>query len=172
MVPCHDAAAFRIAKCSVSSIIDWDQLESSVQPPGNAGRLLEAGDRTVADLPPELTEFLISKFTAIEQVDVFVLLFRSPERVWSSQEVAAALGVAPQSAGMRLYLLTSAGLLSASGGGAAVQYQYAPDPALDALGSAIADAHQADRSAVAAVVSPPAGSPARLFADAFRLKQP
>lgn len=101
-----------------------------------------------------------------------MLLFQSPERVWSSQEVATALGVAPQSAGMRLYLLTSAGLLSAIGGGAAVHYQYAPDPALDALGSAIAAAHKADRSAVAEVVAPPAGSPARLFADAFRLKKP
>jgi hypothetical protein len=126
----------------------------------------------VAEPPPELAEFLISKFTAIEQVDVFVLLFRSPERVWSSQEVATALGVAPQSAGMRLYLLASAGLLAASGGGAAVQYRYAPDPALDALGRAIANAHKADRSAVAAVVSPPADSAARLFADAFRLKKP
>jgi hypothetical protein len=124
----------------------------------------------VADLSPELAEFLISKFTAVEQVDVFVLLFRSPDRLWSSQEVATALRVAPQSAGMRLYLLTSAGLLAASGGGAAVQYRYAPEPALDAIGGAIADAHQADRSAVAAVISPPDGSPARLFADAFRLK--
>ena len=126
----------------------------------------------MADLPPYLAEFLISKFNAIEQVDVFVLLLRSPGRTWSSQEVAAALGVAPQSAGMRLYLLSSAGLLATSGGGASVQYTYAGSPALDSVAKAVAQCYDSDRSALAAVVSPPDGSPAQLFADAFRLKKP
>lgn len=126
----------------------------------------------MADLAPELAELLISKFTAIEQVDVFVLLFRSPDREWSTPEVATALGVAPQSAGMRLYLLASSGLLTASGDGSQVQYRYVPDPALDSVGRAIADAHRADRAGLAAVVAPPATSAARLFADAFRLKKP
>jgi hypothetical protein len=127
----------------------------------------------VAELTPELAEFLTSKFSSIEQVDVFVLLFRSvDQRTWSVQDVASALDVAPQSAGMRLFLLTSAGLLVAGGSGAATSYAYAANPGLDAVATTIADMHSTDRSAIEALLSPVPGSPARLFADAFRLKKP
>jgi hypothetical protein len=125
------------------------------------------------DVPPELREFLASRFSSIEQVDVFVLLHRSPERQWSPQDVAGALGVAPQSAGMRLFLLSSAGLL-ASSGDRDVRYWYAAAPALDDVARVIDDAHRDDRAALAAVFGgpPAAADPAQVFADAFRLKKP
>ena len=126
----------------------------------------------MAELTPELVELLTSKFSSIEQVDVFVLLFRSAEREWSPQEVAAALAVAPQSAGMRLFLLSSAGLIAASGSGASPRYAYVPNPALDAIAGMVAERHEADRPALVSLFSPSPGSPAQLFADAFRLKKP
>jgi hypothetical protein len=126
----------------------------------------------MAELAPELVELLLSKLSSIEQVDVFVLLFRSAERDWSPQEVAAALNVAPQSAGMRLFLLSSAGLLAASGSGASQRYAYVHNPALDSIADMVAQTHAAERPALAALLSPSPGSPAQLFADAFRLKKP
>jgi hypothetical protein len=123
----------------------------------------------MAEFAPELAELLLSKFSSVEQVDVFVLLHGSADREWSADEVARALEMPSQSAGMRLYLLASAGLI-ATDGGATMRYRYVPEPALDAIAEAIADAHRRDRPALAALLSPPSGSPARLFADAFRLK--
>ncbi len=108
----------------------------------------------------------------MEQIDVFVLLFRAPDRKWSPQEVATALGMAPQSAGMRLFLLSSVGLL-ASAGSADVQYWYISTPALDALAKEISEAYESQRVALAAIVGgATAGTPAHHFADAFRVRKP
>ena len=101
---------------------------------------------------------------------MFVLLFRDPDRQWTPQEVADALGIAPQSAGMRLFLLGSAGLL-ASSGDRDVSYRYTPTPALDFIGQAISDAHADDRDELAATLGGSGGSPATVFADAFRLRK-
>lgn len=80
--------------------------------------------------------------------------------------------MAPQSAEMRLYLLTSAGLLGASDA-PSLRYWYEPAPALDMLAKAMSVAHRRDRPALAAILENPApGASARLFADAFRLKKP
>ena len=125
----------------------------------------------MSELTTELREFLSSKFSSIEQVDVFVLLLGEPERRWTPQAVADALGIAPPSAGMRLFLLASAGLV-ASSGEREVSYWYAPSPALDFAGAVIRDSHRDDRAALAAVLAGGAGpAPADAFADAFRLRK-
>ena len=126
----------------------------------------------MTDVSSELREFVASSFSSIEQVDVFVLLVGAPEREWSPQDVAGALGVAPQSAGMRLFLLSSAGLLATSGE-RDVHYRYVPAPALDEIAAAIGEAHRANRPALAAILeNPQSPSAARVFAEAFRLRKP
>jgi hypothetical protein len=105
-------------------------------------------------------------------VDVFLLLHRRQERGWTPAEVAAELGMAPQSAGMRLFLLASSGLLGAGGGAEAV-YQYVADAALDPLAALLAQAYAARREELYAVVTnAPRPDPAKQFADAFKLKKP
>ncbi len=113
------------------------------------------------DLAPELREFLVSKFSSIEQLDVFMLLYRSAPRHWSALEVARELRMAPQSAEMRLFLMTSAGLFAASDA-PSLTYWYEAAPALDMLAKAMSDAYEADRTAVAAILedSPRALRPA------------
>ena len=141
--------------------------------------LLPSGERRVVadgchtrEIPAELREFLAAKFGSPEQVDVFLLLHRRPERGWTPADVAAELGMAPQSAGMRLFLLASSGLLGAGGGAEAV-YQYVPDPALDSLAALLAQVYATRREELYAVVTnAPAPDPAKQFADAFRLKKP
>jgi DNA-binding transcriptional ArsR family regulator len=103
---------------------------------------------------------------------VFLLLLRSRDREWTVSEVASAVGMPPPSAGMRLFLLASAGLLSASSESEA-RYQYVGGPELDLLADMLAAADSGARAQLAAMVS---GSlptdPARQFADAFRLRKP
>ena len=133
-----------------------------------AAAILAVGD----DVPiaPELVEFLRSKFGSREQLDVFVLLQRTSDRDWSPAEVAAALGTAPQSAGMRLFLLASANLIAA-GGSPDLRYRYLAEPALDVWASLIADAYAHDRQELYAAIGGTA-SPGQQFADAFDLRKP
>jgi hypothetical protein len=123
-------------------------------------------------LPAEIRELIASKFGSAEQLDVFVLLFRSAGRWWSPAEVASALGAAPESAGMRLFLLGSSGLLS-SQRAPDLQYAYLPDPAIDPWAGAISEAWDEDRGGLYTLVPGGASAdPARQFADAFKLRKP
>jgi hypothetical protein len=100
-----------------------------------------------------------------------MLLHRSAPRHWSALEVARELRMAPQSAEMRLFLMTSAGLLAASDK-PSLMYWYEAAPALDMLAKAMNDAYEAGRTAMAAILEDSApGASARIFADAFRLKK-
>jgi hypothetical protein len=124
------------------------------------------------ELPAELREFVAAKFGSAEQLDIFVLLFRHAERGWSPEQVAAELGMAPQSAGMRLYLLASAGLLVAGGGAEAI-YQYVADPGLDPLARWTEAVYATRRDELHRIVSAaPRPDPAQHFADAFKWRKP
>ena len=80
--------------------------------------------------------------------------------------------MAPQSAGMRLFLLASAGLIEATGG-REPEYRYAASPGLDQLAGLAAAAYDANRDALYAIVGgKPAPDPVRQFADAFKLRKP
>lgn len=101
-----------------------------------------------------------------------MLLYRQSGRDWSPAEVAAALQVAPQSAGMRLFLLASAGLLAASGS-PDIRYSYVADPALDLWARLISEAYDQDRRGLYALVPGGASAdPAKQFADAFKVRKP
>jgi hypothetical protein len=130
------------------------------------------GSARLKEIPPELREFLAAKFGSPEQVQVFLLLHRRPDRSWTPADVGSELGMAPQSAGMRLFLLASSGLL-APGGGAEAVYQYVSEPALDALAGVLDVAYYENREEVDALVTnAQRPDPARQFAEAFRLKKP
>jgi hypothetical protein len=123
-------------------------------------------------LSPELQEFVVTKFSSLEQLDVFVLLYRSLPRRWGVEEVANELGIAPQSAGMRLFLLSSAGLATATEG-TPMRYHYEGTEVLDPVAQVLSELHSTSRPALSALFSGPAtASAAQLFADAFRFRKP
>ncbi|MGH7337910.1 MAG: hypothetical protein ACREI7_10045 [Myxococcota bacterium] len=125
-----------------------------------------------SQITPELREFVAAKFGSPEQVDVFLHLYRHADKEWTAAQVAAALGMAPQSAGMRLFLLSSTGLLAVSGGAEAV-YRYQREPALDLLSDLLERAHAAARDELVDILSGESRpDPARQFADAVRLRKP
>jgi hypothetical protein len=119
----------------------------------------------------ELREFVTAKFGSSEQVDTFVLLYRHRDREWSPAEVARELATAPQSAGMRLYLLSSGGLLKANGE-ADVRYHYEADPLIDSFAALLIAQYEADKTQIYALVSGASPTdPVKQLADAFRLRK-
>ena len=118
----------------------------------------------------ELREFVAAKFGSTDQLDVFVLLYRQSEKWWTPDEVGTALDVAPQAAGMRLYLLSSAGILT-SDGAADVRYRYASSPLIDVFASAVVNAYDTDRQQTYSIISGTTADPVKQLADAFRLRK-
>lgn len=113
---------------------------------------------------------IASRVSSIEQLDVLMHVFRAatPQSV---EEVAHALGIARETAGMRLFLLSSAGLLEAEGA-PDVSYRTAKAAApLVPLLDLLAQAYQQDRSAVSGMLFGRPADPVKSFADAFKLKK-
>jgi hypothetical protein len=80
--------------------------------------------------------------------------------------------MAPQSAEMRLFLLSSTGLLASTGAREA-EYRYAAEPTLDLFAHWIAEAHTRQRDALYALVDGTRRvDPVRNFAEAFKLRKP
>lgn len=119
---------------------------------------------------PALRNFLQQRLSSLDQIDIVLLLMSDPARAWTAPEVAAAVGTAPESAAMRLFLLASGGLLAFEPAGTP-KYRYATGNAeTDALLADLSELHATDRNVVAALVGAPP-DPLRSFADAFKLKK-
>lgn len=117
-----------------------------------------------------LRTFLQQRLSSIDQIDIVLLLMRDPSRSWTAPEVAAAVGTAPESAAMRLFLLASGGLIAFEPA-AIPRYRYAgSDPETHALLTELAELYASNRNDIAALVGAPP-DPLRSFADAFKLKK-
>ena len=118
-----------------------------------------------------LRDLLQQRLSSVDQIEIVLLLMRDPDRTWTAPDVAAALGTAPESAAMRLFLLASTGLIIFEAAAGIPRYRYAGgDAATHALLSELNELYTADRRIVAALVGAPP-DPLRSFADAFKLKK-
>lgn len=118
-----------------------------------------------------LRAFLQERLASFEQIEIVVLLFGDPARSWTAPEVAAALGMAPEPAAMRLFLLASSGLIAFEPTGVP-RYRYvAADEPTAALVGELAGVYRSNRAAIAALTGAPPADPIRSFADAFKLKK-
>lgn len=118
-----------------------------------------------------MRELVAAKVSSPEQLDVFLLLYRAQARTWTPTQVAEALDMAPQSAGMRLFLLASAGLIEATDA-RDPEYRYVSSPGLDPLADLTVAAYESDRDTLYEIAGKPAPDPVRDFADAFKLRKP
>lgn len=121
-------------------------------------------------ISPEVRRFIAEHIDAAEQLEILLLLHRSPERGWRALEVSQAIYTVPASATMRLESLVAAGFLT-SDGGADPQYRY--DPRSEELRrqvDALAAAYKADRVALIKLIFARPPDPLQSFADAFRLR--
>lgn len=117
-----------------------------------------------------LKSFLGQRLSSLQHIEVVLLLRGDPGRSWTAPEVAAALGSAPETAAMRLFLLASGGLIAFEPS-AIPRYRYAgTDPATDSLLQELTEVFQSSPEALAAIIEAPR-DPLRSFADAFKLKK-
>lgn len=121
-------------------------------------------------ISPEIRRFIAEHIDAAEQLEILLLLHRSPERAWTALEVSQSIYTVPASATMRLEGLVAHGFLTSTGG-ADPQYRYSPGSAeLRAQVDALAEAYRADRVSLIKLIFARPPDPLQSFADAFRLR--
>jgi hypothetical protein len=123
----------------------------------------------VNGLPEDVHGFLHQNIESVEQLEVLLLLWRTPERGWTSDAVATAVYSHPSSVVRRLAMLLGQGLLREREPGC---YQYAPRTA--DIHHTVTRLDQAYRERRVAVITLIASKPienVRAFSDAFRIRR-
>jgi hypothetical protein len=122
------------------------------------------------ELSPEVRRFIAERIHAAEQLEILLLLHRSPDRDWTATDVSQAIYTVPAAATMRLESLVAAGFVSSSGE-ADPRYRYEPqDEGLGSQVDVLAEAYNADRVAVIKLIFTQPPDPLQSFADAFKLR--
>ena len=122
-------------------------------------------------LPAEVRQLIARHLATMEQVDVLLLLARSPEEWRSGEEIRTALRIDESGVAARTFdELCAAGLIEADGGHP-VRYRYAPSSARDSSAVELLALAYNERpvTLVRAIYARP--TPAQSFADAFRLRK-
>jgi len=123
----------------------------------------------VTPLPEDVRQFLHQNIESVEQLEVLLLLWRTPARGWTSDEVATAIYSHPSSVVRRLAMLLGQGLLREREPGC---FQYAPRTA--DLHAAVTHLDRIYRERSVAVITLIASKPienVRAFSDAFRIRR-
>ena len=120
-------------------------------------------------LPDDVHLFLYQNIESVEQLEVLLLLWRAPERGWTSDEVATAVYSHPSSVVRRLAMLLGQGLLREREPGC---YQYAPRTAeLHDTESRLDHMYRERRVAVITLIASKPIENVRAFSDAFRIRR-
>jgi DNA-binding IclR family transcriptional regulator len=123
----------------------------------------------VNGLPEDVHRFLHQNIESVEQLEVLLLLWRTPERGWTSDEVATAVYSHPSSVVRRLAMLYGQGLLREREAGC---YQYAPrTPELHDTVSRLDRMYRERRVAVITLIASKPIENVRAFSDAFRIRR-
>ena len=122
-------------------------------------------------MTPEAEEFIERTIDTIHQLEVLMLLRRSPHRFWRVDEVAAELRMTGRTVASSLSGLHANGVL-ASEGSNPVAYRYEPRSlALHARGESLSGAYTTDPLAVLKAVLNKPPRALRSFSDAFLLRR-
>jgi hypothetical protein len=113
--------------------------------------------------------FIAAHVNSVEQVEVLILLLRSPQKSWTPKEVADELRTSPDSALDRLEDLTKRGCLVRD---ADQRYRYGPkDAELSRVTSDLAVAYEERRYTIIQMIFSKPVDHIRTFANAFRLRK-
>ena len=121
-------------------------------------------------IPPEVQRFIAESIDAADQLDILLLLYRTPDRSFTAREVSQAVFTVASVATLRLEALVARGLLSSSG---AADPAYRYEPATQELARRVdelAAVYQANRVGVIQLLFARPPDPMQSFADAFRFK--
>jgi hypothetical protein len=120
-------------------------------------------------IPEDVRRFLLQCIDSVEQLEVLLHLYRTPEQSWSSDAIALALYSNPASIARRLAGLSSHGLLTLT---SAAAYRYQPKTAeLGATVSQLAETYRQRRVAVISIIASKPMENVRAFSEAFRLRK-
>jgi DNA-binding IclR family transcriptional regulator len=123
----------------------------------------------VNGLPEDVHRFLHQHIDSVEQLEVLLLLWRTPERGWTSDEVATAVYSHPSSVVRRLAMMLGQGLLREREPGC---YQYAPRTAeLHGTVTRLEHMYRERRVAVITLIASKPIENVRAFSDAFRIRR-
>ena len=120
-------------------------------------------------LPEDVHHFLNQNIESVEQLEVLLLLWRTPERGWTTDGVATAVYSHPSSVVRRLAMLLGQGLLREGEPGC---YQYAPRTAdLHVTVTRLDHVYRERRVAVITLIASKPIENVRAFSDAFRIRR-
>ena len=120
-------------------------------------------------IPEDVRRFLLQCIDSVEQLEVLLHLYRTPEQAWSCDSIALALYSNPASIARRLAGLYSNGLLTLE---SSSTYRYQPKTAeLDVTVSHLAETYRQRRVAVITVIASKPMENVRAFSEAFRLRK-
>jgi hypothetical protein len=123
----------------------------------------------VTSLPEDVRQFLHQNIESVEQLEVLLLLWRTAERGWTSEEVATAVYSHPSSVVRRLAMLLGQGLLREREPGC---FQYAPLTAEQhAAVTHLDHMYRERRVAVITLIASKPIENVRAFSDAFRIRR-
>lgn len=120
-------------------------------------------------LPEDVRHFLHENIDSVEQLEVLLLLWRTPERGWTCDEVATAVYSHPSSVVRRLAMLFGQGLLREYEPGC---YRYAPRTSdLHDTVTRLDHVYRERRVAVITLIASKPIENVRAFSDAFRIRR-
>lgn len=123
-------------------------------------------------IPEEVRRFVSEHIHAAEELDLLLLLHRTPERAWDATAASQAVYSVPASTADRLRALAHKGLLSVEESGGEPLYRYAPaGEGLARQVAALAEVYRTRRVEIVNLVFSARADPLRSFADAFKLKK-
>ncbi len=124
-----------------------------------------------ANITAEVEQFVARHIDTSEQVEVLLLLQRSPERTWNVNAVYQQILTSRESVARQLDLLCASGLAEMRGEEPNV-YAYRPKtPELDATVQSLATAYRLVPHRVIELIYAKPSNAIRSFADAFRLRK-
>ena len=126
---------------------------------------------TSPEIPARVLQFLAERIDTVPQLEALLLLWESPQRLWSEEELAGRIYVARQVAAAILQALQRQQLVTAEPG-AAVRYRYNPqwDPSGEVMPE-VAASYRRHLVPLATFIHSRASTAVREFARAFDLKK-
>jgi hypothetical protein len=123
----------------------------------------------VTGLPDDVHRFLYQHISSVEQLEVLLLVRRSPGRSWSAADMARELYSHPSSIALRFQALLGAGLMRET---APAHFQYAPRSVeLDSTVGRLEKMYHERRVAVISLIASKPIENIRAFSDAFRIRR-
>ena len=127
-----------------------------------------------SDFPVEVERFVRDHISAVEQLEILLLVYDAAPRTWSAVRASRELRIDPVSAGRRLADFNERGLLKVKAGDEALEYWYerGASASLDRVIGELARAFRDRRTSLIQLIFSSPANDVRVFAEAFRLRKP